>query len=804
MSQVEEESVRFDELVLKIPGDELRVTFHPRMTVLSGLGAPERQALAESILGSLSGAEADAVLRLVDGTGRRVTLAGGNGGLRAEHDDDGSAAAPPMGALARSRDALRGLMLVCADDLGVVVRPARADEPPELREARATLAEITEELQAALGEAQEAAGLQAELDELDAALREAQDGAARREYAQVLAQLERVRAEAATLQSGTTGIDADRHLLAHVDATRALAEAWTEAADGLAAVVERFGGAARLDAADLARAAALPDAAPAELDAGIDALADAIAHRDSLDHRLQALAVAKLPAPSDLLVGELGLLDQGPLWRAADRLVAAGEEVHRVQVSLGGLGGEDGAEAPVVITDMELAHRDLEDAERAAEAVRVPGVAGTGLGVSVMLAGAIGAPLLIPLGMLIAAGVGTVTLLLPKGRVAKMAAIERAALDRAGAPSYLGFHLRRVDAAVDPNVRNTVDSASVEQRAAQAAWVELVGEDVDVRRAKELEAEVRSYHEALRNLGGAADEIEQLRRDLAEHAEPAVTEARATLVALCQPFGLAEDDVEDAVGVDARVRREIATGRSARVQIELETAERAEARAAKALGDQLLQLGFDSGELDARLGALDWAVARATEREEARTRARPKAEIDAELDALEESARRLRRPEWSTVTAAEAAAPDLDELTERRAKLHARLADAQPEVDVVRLADRQAAVERRVMALEARHGGHDANGDPGAVADIQQHLLARLTAAATAGPQGDAVPALLDEVFLRVPAERKWDLLDLLHRLSERHQLVYLSDDPFVAAWARQTANGSVLLLEPEPEVETV
>ena len=128
-----------------------------------------------------------------------------------------------------------------------------------------------------------------------------------------------------------------------------------------------------------------------------------------------------------------------------------------------------------------------------------------------------------------------------------------------------------------------------------------------------------------------------------------------------------------------------------------------------------------------------------------------------------------------------------------------RLDEVQPEVDVVRLADRQAAVERRVMALEARHGGHDANGDPGAVADIQQHLLGRLTQAATAGPHGDPLPAVLDEVFLRVPAERKWDLLDLLHRLSERHQLIYLSDDPFVAAWASQKA-GDVSLLAPEPE----
>lgn len=794
--------MRVDELVLKIDGEDLRVAFHPRMTVLCGLGAAERQALAESILGSLTGGGEETALRYVDGMGRAVTVVSGAGGsVQARYDDDGSPASSPVGDLRSSPEALRALMLIQAADLSVVARSARDDEPPELREARASLEEITEQLQAALGEAEEAAALQTELDTLEEALRTAHEDASRREYAQVLAQLERVRAEAGALQSGSGGIDADRHLLAHADATRALAAQWTEAAEALELVIDRFGHGARLDAADLDAAAAIPDAVPADLDASVDALADALAHREALDHRLQALAVAKLPAPSDLLVGELGLHEQAPLWAAADRLVAATDEVHRVQMSLGGLGGDGGGEDPVAIRDMELAHRDLEEAERAAEAVRVPGVAGTALGVTIMLAGTFGALWLIPFGMLIGASVGTVTLVRPKSRVAKAAAVERAALDRAGVPSYLGFHLRRVDAAVDPNVRGTVDSASNELRAATSAWVELVGEGIDVGRAIELRSEVTAYNDALRNLGGAADEIEQLRRDLTEHAEPAVVDARAALGATCAPFGLQADELTDLATIHQRVAAAIERGRSARVQIELEAAEAVEREAARRLGDQLLQLGFDSGELDARVGALDWAVARAAEREQARAKARPKAEIDAELEALQERARGLRRPEWSTVTASEAELPDLEELEDRREKVRAQLALVSPEVDVARLADRQAAVERRVIALEARHDGHGEAVDPDAVADIQRHLLGRITKAATAGPRGDSLPALLDEVFLRVPAERKWDLLDLLYRLSERHQLIYLSDDAFVAAWARQCPDGAVMLLEPEPEV---
>ena len=105
--------MRVDELVLKIPDDELRVSFHPRMTVLSGLGAPERQALAESFLGALTGGAEETTLRYIDGMGRPVTVSSAPGGsVQARYDDDGSSAPSPVGSLAASPEALRALMLV--------------------------------------------------------------------------------------------------------------------------------------------------------------------------------------------------------------------------------------------------------------------------------------------------------------------------------------------------------------------------------------------------------------------------------------------------------------------------------------------------------------------------------------------------------------------------------------------------------------------------------------------------------------------------------------------------------------------
>lgn len=793
--------MRFDELVLQIPGDELRVRFHPRMTVLCGLGAPERQAFADSILGVLTGQGEPVGLRYVDGTGRSVEVrSGADTGVLGRHDDDHSPADPPLGAMTASPEAVRALLLVHSSDVGVPPRPPSDDDPPELREARASLAELSAQLDEARAAAQQHEALRAELAGLDAELEAAREGVARREYAKVLARLERVRAEAATIRSGTAGVDADRHLIANVDAVTALAERWTVAADRLADAEVRFGAGERLPADDLGRATARPDVPPTGLDELVRAAVRAEEHRLEIDHRLQVLAASKLPAPSELLVGELGLLDPSVLWRAADRLLAAGEEVHRLQLALGGVGGDSAAEAPAVIAEMEAAHRSLEDAERAAESVRVSGVAGTGLGATIAALGAIGLPVLMPVGLLMAAVVGTVTLLLPRSRVAKAAAMERAAVEQAGAGTYLGFHLRRVDAAVDPTTRRSVDVVAAEHQAAVDAWAELVGPDVDVRRAKLLQDEILGYHEALRSLGGAADEIEMLRRTLADEAEPEVARSQSALADACRPFQLDEQDLADAGRVPGIVAARIEQGARARRQLELEEAERNERAAADSLGAQLRQLGFDGDDLAARLGALDWAVARATEREHARATARDPEVIEQELQELEEAAGRLRRPEWSGVNAAEADTPDIPDLEERREKVARRLDEARPAIDLTRLADRHAAIERRVAALQAKLDGLDANGDPGAVADIQQHLLGHFTKAAQAGPHEDPVPVVLDEVLHRVPAERKWDLLDLIHRLSERHQVVYLSDDPFVAAWARQRPDGAVTLLEPAPE----
>ena len=92
--------MRFEELSLRIPGDELRMRFHKRITVLSGLEAPERRGLVDSLVGSLAnGPTGQTILVYRDSQGRRVTVSRGTSGEVVHTYDDGSFAPDLIGSL---------------------------------------------------------------------------------------------------------------------------------------------------------------------------------------------------------------------------------------------------------------------------------------------------------------------------------------------------------------------------------------------------------------------------------------------------------------------------------------------------------------------------------------------------------------------------------------------------------------------------------------------------------------------------------------------------------------------------------
>jgi hypothetical protein len=789
--------MRLEELVLRIPGEEFRVRFHEHLTVLSGIGMLERQALADSLLGALTGTAEDTVLTYTDRSGRPVQIVSNGGTPTCTYLDDNTAALPLVGTLAPTADALRSLLQVEAGDIGLTPPHSRDNESPELEEARATLAALTQELKAVLAHRQHQDQLRAEIAAIETQLRQAEDGAARREYAKVLADLERVRAESAALESGTAGAESDRHLLESASDARDIATRWKEAAARVA-TLKQLSGAERLDVDTVAQARWYPEQAPADLHSLIGAVDAAQRERDRLDGRVRDLAASRLPEPSDPRVVDLATVDQDELWEA-HRLVAHTEEqLEREQIALGGLGM--GAAPTLVVDNIEKAHLEFETAEASIERRRVPTIAAAAIGaVSSLLLATVGVAFGVVL--LIVSAVGAaVSLGVPYRRRATAAKREAEALEAADAPTYLSFHLRRVDAAVTPRVRGRLDGAGVDRRAALARWNTLTRE-LDPDTAIELEAEVREYARALSDLGGAAGEIESLHTELTQTAEPAVAAARGALREALATYGLGEDAMagDDPALIQRLVHQQVALGHVARAQDEVEEAEAIEEKLGNRLDDLLHQLGFRDGNLESRAGALEWAVERAAEREEARKHARPREAVEQSLVHLQEEARRLRRPEWASVQASEAVGPDLDELVARREELKQSMAsDGAKVIDLERLSDRHSAMERRVAALEAQHDPGRAEATIGQLADVQQYLLSHLTKAAHAGPYDESVPVLLDEPFLRVPAERKWELLDMMRRLGEKTQLIYLTDDAFVSAWARRRAGaGLITLLEP-------
>jgi hypothetical protein len=82
--------------------------------------------------------------------------------------------------------------------------------------------------------------------------------------------------------------------------------------------------------------------------------------------------------------------------------------------------------------------------------------------------------------------------------------------------------------------------------------------------------------------------------------------------------------------------------------------------------------------------------------------------------------------------------------------------------------------------------------------DLAQALLTRLADVRTLGPGGESFPLILDDPLRELTSAQKPALLELLGRASAAQQIVYLTEDDAVAAWARLEAlTGEIAVLEP-------
>jgi hypothetical protein len=87
--------------------------------------------------------------------------------------------------------------------------------------------------------------------------------------------------------------------------------------------------------------------------------------------------------------------------------------------------------------------------------------------------------------------------------------------------------------------------------------------------------------------------------------------------------------------------------------------------------------------------------------------------------------------------------------------------------------------------------------------DLAHALLRRLEELRTLGAGGESFPAFLDDPLTSLSAERKAQLLEQISAASKRQQVVLLTQDADVAAWARVEAlTGDLLVIEPADHVE--
>jgi len=794
--------MRFDQLTVGPAHDGAEIHLHPRLTVVGGMNAAERADFAQLVIGTLTGAGVDvAAARLLDRADVALNGSRERSGWRWV-DDAGVPREGPLSVFGLDATTAQRLMLLSGLDLGDVREAAVEGEPAELSDARATLAAIDANLRDALAARARLDALRSEIAAIDERLRSADTDAARRRYATLVAELERVRVEAESIRGGSAVAADDRRFIDAATGIHALAERWRQTRHALRVERQRFGDRERLDARTLAEALATPDQVPPELDALAAICEAAEARRDLLTDRLNALAAGALPEPSHPAVVRLAHTDQDEVWAAARAAVDAGHRLEQQSLALGGLQAE--GLAPLAASDLELAHDAVEVAAREMRQRMVPGLSGAGAGLVLALAGLAVAPLLAVVGLAVIIAAAVWAMAIPARQLRRRQAEEAAALESAGVVSYMAFQLRRLDVHIEPKATEPLELAAIEFRRALAAWRKLAG-DIAADEALDLEAEARSYAAALAGSRDAADEIAHVREQLATDAEPSVAQARARLTEACAPFGI--DDPELAVEL---VRHQANMSTLARLQAALEEAERGEAEARGDLEEQLAALGFsgattagagpvpaDGAELDRRLDAFEETRTAAEGRERARAAARPARDVEADLTRLEAQVAGGGPPEWAaTVDLTDAAPVDVAALRSRRRQAGAEYEAAHRQLpDIDRLTDRRQAIERRVAVLA---GG---SSSLAGTADLEDVLLGRLAATRRVGPSAESLPVVLDDPFDSVHGDRKWAVLDAVERLAASTQLVYLTNDVDVLVWARRRSpSGGISLLEPSPE----
>lgn len=815
--------MRLDEFVLRLPGDEFTIRFHPQLTVLAGVGSEERRALAEQLVGALTGEADGAELSVAAASGRRVRLTTRGGRVSARHLDDDSPAPAPVGWFAPDAGALRQLVLIRAERLDPGRQNRGPATTPELAEALALLDRLAAAVTDAVAARDRRTVARERLAVVDDRLRRATGAMARHAHRRTAAELAEALLEADVLAAGPGAADADEAILIAVTEAREAADGWAEAVETFEDVAVAAGAFDVLAARATARdrdlegdcgatpafdplVASTPDTVPDDLTVLVAAVAGAEGEVHRLEAHHRALAADRLGSVSDPVVSRLAAVDQAVLWPRLARVAAADAAYDRERTALGGL-------APVIegdrrADDLELAHSRQEAAAELLARRRGSVTAVVGLVATAGVLVALTAGFVIGAALVLVAVVGAATAIVRPLVDHRRAAVEEAAACAlVGAPSHLAYHLRRMEAGLAAGTLARYRLIEAERADSRAEWwATAPGVEPDV--AAGLETEVRAHASALAGELTEDGEVAAVRQALDDEALPARDEAWAALDAVLVPYsvtlaGLAAEGVAatDGAAIARTVVDRVGEGIRARAQTRLHEAVAEEANRAQELASTLRAVGLTAGALAERVAALDDVVAAVGARQRVRGRGRP---ADVVADDVARLQAELCRASAAVAAAVSGAAADpagddddLDALTAERDTLDAHLAgDDGDDDDLDRLRDRHAAMARRVAAAEERAAPRDHGATE--LAAISQALLAHLARNAAAGPLDEPLPVVLDEPFSGVPAERMWELLDELRGAVDRTQVVLLTDDPFVGAWARRQSDaGALTLLEP-------
>ena len=353
-------------------------------------------------------------------------------------------------------------------------------------------------------------------------------------------------------------------------------------------------------------------------------------------------------------------------------------------------------------------------------------------------------------------------------KLAEALARQQEILDRVGYPTWSAFIMGASLMGADPAGEERLAAAQAELEVAEAHWAEI---------SAALEAD--PDHHAL------LDQLEQVELEavglLLERGVGVPDERNGledTLRALRDP----KHDVDPTELVDALAFHLSSIGMdlgdSATDQAHVRRVARAFLDEAAGIRERIEELGVERRRLEARL---------------ADARSRAEAEAWAALEASVEMA----DPGESTLAELEEALAETrraeDELRE---VLEARQALLETAVHSEHQARQQALAVARSLCPASTDAADDPADGPSDVGGsgsgwseidpeaIELYLLARLAAQRQVSYSG-SVPALVDDALVGVPEDSVRRVLDGLAQMAASVQVVYITDDPAVLAWAR-------------------